>query len=181
MGVMVAGAGVRLRDATIDDADLLDSWLTPEAKGAFNDFGMPRSPIDREALARGPLRNERNGELIIERIADGRPIGTISWHLERYGPNEESCAWNVGIALIPEARGQGHGTEAQRLAADFLFATTTIHRVEASTDVDNVAEQRSLEKAGYRREGILRGVQDRAGAWHDLVKYARLRDDRPVA
>jgi len=49
--------------------------------------------------------------------------------------------------------------------------------VEASTDVENIAEQRSLEKAGYIREGILRGVQYRAGAWHDIVNYARLRDD----
>jgi RimJ/RimL family protein N-acetyltransferase len=177
MGVMVAGVGVRLRDGVPDDADLLDSWLTPEAKGPFNDFGMPRSPTDRDVLARGPLRNERNGELIVERIADGRPIGSVSWHLARYGPNEESSARNVGIALIPEARGQGHGAAAQRLVPDFLFATTSVHRVEASTDVDNIAEQRSLEKAGYIREGILRGVQYRAGAWHDLVNYARLRDD----
>jgi RimJ/RimL family protein N-acetyltransferase len=177
MGISVDGVGVRLRDVTLDDADLLHSWLTPEAKGPFNDFGMPRSPVDREALARGPFRNERNGELIVERRTDGRPIGTVSWHLERYGPNEESGAWNVGIALIPEARGQGHGTEAQRLVADFLFATTSLHRVEASTDVDNIAEQRSLEKAGYLREAVLRGVQYRAGTWHDLVNYARLRDD----
>jgi RimJ/RimL family protein N-acetyltransferase len=177
MGVVVEGVGVRLRDVVLDDADLLDSWSTPEARGAFNDFGVPRSPTDRDALARGPLRNERNGELIVERIADGRPIGTVSWHLSRYGPNDESNAWNVGIALIPEGRGQGHGAEAQRLVADFLFKTTTAHRVEASTDVDNIAEQRSLEKAGYIREGVLRGVQYRAGGWHDLVNYARLRDD----
>jgi RimJ/RimL family protein N-acetyltransferase len=177
MGVNVEGSGVRLRDVTLDDADLLDSWQSAEAKGSFNDFGMARSPTDREALARGPLRNERNGELIIERLADGRPIGTVGWHLERYGPNEESGAWNVGIALIPEARGHGHGTEAQRLVAEFLFASTTMHRVEASTDVENIAEQRSLEKAGYIRDGVLRGAQYRAGAWHDLVNYARLRDD----
>jgi RimJ/RimL family protein N-acetyltransferase len=177
MAVSVDGTSVRLRDVTLDDADLLDSWKSVEAKGSFNDFGMPYSPTDREALARGPHRGERQGELIIERIADGRPIGTIGWHLERYGPNEESGAWNVGIALVPEARGHGYGSEAQRLVADFLFATTTLHRVVASTDVENTAEQRSLEKAGYIREGVLRGVQYRAGAWHDLITYARLRDD----
>ncbi len=177
MGVNVEGASVRLRDVTLKDADLLDRWSTPEAKGAFNDFDVPYSATDREALARGPLRNEHKGELIIERVIDGQPVGTVSWHLERYGPNVESGAWNIGIALIPEARGHGHGTEAQRLVADFLFETTPLHRVEASTDVENLAEQRSLEKAGYIREAILRGAQYRAGAWHDLVNYARLRDD----
>jgi RimJ/RimL family protein N-acetyltransferase len=177
MGVIVDGVEVRLRDVTLDDADLLDSWTSVENKGSFNDFGVPHAPTDRDALARGPMRNERNGQLIVERIRDGWPIGTVSWHLERYGPNEESGAWNVGIALIPEARGHGYGTEAQRLVADFLFATTTLHRVEASTDIENLAEQRSLEKAGYIREAVLRGVQYRAGTWHDLVNYARLRDD----
>lgn len=177
MGVTVDGVAVRLRDVTPGDADLLDRWSAPEFKGPFNDFGIPRAPVDRDALERGPMRNERNGQLIVERLADGEPIGTVSWHLERYGPNDESGAWNVGIALIPDARGHGYGTEAQRLVADFLFATTNLHRVEASTDVENLAEQRSLEKAGFIREAVLRGVQYRAGAWHDLVNYARLRDD----
>jgi RimJ/RimL family protein N-acetyltransferase len=177
MRVAGEGVGVRLRDITLADADLLDSWLDPETRGPFNDFGVPPSPADRDALAKGPLRNERNGELIIERIADDRPIGTISWHLARYGPTEESGAWNIGIALIPEARGHGHGSEAQRLAADYLFATTALNRVEASTDVDNVIEQRALEKAGFVREGVARGAQHRGGAYHDLVIYARLRDD----
>lgn len=177
MGVTVEGTGVRLRDVSLDDADLLDSWSTAEAMGAFNDFGTPHAAMDRDVLARGPLRNEHSGELIIERVADGQPIGTVSWRLERYGPNDESGAWNIGIALIPEARGHGYGTEAQRLVAGFLFATTPVLRVEASTDVENLAEQRSLEKAGFTREAILRGVQYRAGAWHDLVNYARLRDD----
>lgn len=177
MGVTVEGVAVRLRDVTLADADLLDSWASSENKGSFNDFGMPHSPTDRDALARGPLRNDRNGQLIVERLADGRPLGTVSFHAVRYGPNEESGAWNMGIALIPEARGHGYGAEAQRLVADFLIATTALHRVEASTDVENLAEQRSLEKAGFIREGVLRGVQYRAGAWHDLVNYARLRDD----
>jgi RimJ/RimL family protein N-acetyltransferase len=58
-----------------------------------------------------------------------------------------------------------------------LFRLFDIERVEASTDVDNVAEQRSLEKAGYTREGIIRRAQWRAGAYHDLVGYSILRED----
>lgn len=170
------GTRVRLRDATIADADMLDDLERPEMRGVYNDFGLPRASI-REALARGPLRDARNGLLVVERIADGRPIGSVSWHLVQYGPTEESGAWNVGISLFPDARGQGSGSEAQRLLADELFATTDLDRVEASTDVENLPEQRALEKAGFQREGIQRGAQHRAGARHDLVTYARLRDD----
>jgi len=176
----VSDLPIRLRDATLADADLLDAWSrSPVAKGEFNDFGLPpedQAPI-REALTVGPLRNERNGQLIIERVADGQPIGTVGWHEIHYGPPPKSRAWNIGISLIPEARGQGYGAIAQRLLADYLFETTDANRVEASTDVENVAEQRALEKADFVREGIQRGAQFRAGAHHDLVTYARLRGE----
>ena len=178
MTLPVSGALVRLRDVTLADADLLDAWSAdPHLHGEFNDFGMERSPVDRDALAKGPYRNERNGQLIVERLDANEPVGSVSWHKERYGPNERSGAWNIGISLLPEARGHGYGPEAQRLLADFLFATTDVDRVEASTDVDNAAEQRALDKAGFIREGVLRGAQYRAGARHDLVNYARLRTD----
>jgi RimJ/RimL family protein N-acetyltransferase len=61
--------------------------------------------------------------------------------------------------------------------ADYLFATTPVHRIEATTEVDNVAEQRSLEKAGFVREGVLRGRAFLRGGWRDGLMYARLRDD----
>lgn len=178
MSLPATGSQVRLRDLTNDDADLLDTWAADrDMRGDFNDFGLEPSPVDREALAKGPFRNERNGELLIERIADGQPIGSVSWHRVGYGPNSGSAAWNIGISLTTDARGRGYGAEAQRLLADYLFAATEFDRVEASTDVDNVAEQRSLEKAGFIREGLLRGAQERSGVRHDLVNYARLRSD----
>ena len=171
------GRLVRLRDVTLADADMLDAWSHDLEPGSFNDFG-PREPIARDALARGPLRNDRNGMLVIERIADGAPIGTLGWRrVTVYGPSPTSDAWQIGIELIPSARGQSLGSEAQRLLADYLFAATDVNRVEASTDVDNLPEQRSLEKAGYCREGVMRRAQFRRGAYHDLAYYSRLRDD----
>lgn len=174
----MSGVRVRLRDATLADAEMLDAWgADAVAQGEFNDFGMEPARESRAVLANGPLRNEENGLLVVELVADGRPIGTVSWHKIRYGPNPESDAWNVGIALLPEARGRGYGAEAQAQLARYLFSTTGVNRVEASTDVENRAEQRSLEKAGFTREGIQRGAQFRAGAFHDLVTFSRLRDD----
>jgi RimJ/RimL family protein N-acetyltransferase len=172
-----AAMRVRLRDVTLADADMLDAWAAdPRALSEFNDFGQPPQPTPREALRNGPLRNDRNGMLVVE-LADGTPVGTVGWHRVNYGPSPQSDAWNIGIELLPSARGKGYGTEAQRLLAGYLFETTALHRVEASTDVANLAEQRSLEKAGYRREGIQRGAQFRAGVYHDLVTYALLRED----
>ena len=172
-------AGVRLRDVKLADADLLDAWNADDAsRSEFNDFGEPPSRAPRDVLKAGPLRNEHNGVFMVERAADAEPIGTIGWHRVRYGPNPESDAWNIGIELRPEARGHGFGTDAQRQLAEWLLAETSLNRVEAQTDVENIAEQRSLEKAGFVREGIARGAQFRAGSFHDLVTYSRLKGDR---
>jgi RimJ/RimL family protein N-acetyltransferase len=104
-------------------------------------------------------------------------LGFVTWHKV---PSTPACYyWNIGIALLPEARGHGYGTQAQRLLARYLFAHTTVYRIEAATEVGNVAEQRALEKAGFTREGVLRGVGWRDGAHRDGVWYSILRTDQP--
>ena len=75
------------------------------------------------------------------------------------------------------ARGHGVGTEAQRQLVDLFFLHTTVNRVEAHTDVENLAEQRALEKAGFRQEGVVRGAQWREGTYHDGFLYSMLRAD----
>ena len=108
-------------------------------------------------------------------VVRGEIVGTMSWHAVLYGPTRGSRAWSMGIGLAEDARGRGVGTLAQRLLSEHLLETA--HRVEASTDIENLPEQRSLEKAGFTREGVLRGAQYRAdGLHHDLVMYSRTRD-----
>jgi RimJ/RimL family protein N-acetyltransferase len=43
--------------------------------------------------------------------------------------------------------------------------------------VSNVAEQRALEKAGFTREGIVRGAAFQGGRWRDGVVYSVLRSE----
>ncbi len=115
------------------------------------------------------------GRLVVEE--DGVAVGDVSWHSVWYGPNAASRAWNIGISLAVSVRGRGIGSKAQRLLVEHLFATTDVARIEATTDVENVAEQRSLEKAGFAREGVLRSAQGRADGRHDLVGYSFLRTE----
>lgn len=172
---------VRLRIPTIDDVPLLDAWRLniADGLGVFNDFGQPfKSQMKTAEEMR--FIEEDHGTFMVERLADGVAIGTIDWRPVMYGPNPESRAWAFGISLAAEGRGQGYGAEAIRLLVDYLFETTPATRIEGSTDIENVASQRALEKAGFIREGIARKAQFRAGELHDLVLYGRLRDDPAV-
>jgi RimJ/RimL family protein N-acetyltransferase len=167
---------VRLRQATLDDVELLTLWSSsPRYTGEFNDFGLPHRRPYHELITKNELIGPNGGTLMVERMAGKEVIGTVAWRQVRYGPTPESVAWNIGISLIPEMRGLGYGSLAQRLLANYLFATTSVNRIEAGTDVENLAEQRSLEKAGFTREGVLRGAQHRAGEWHDLAIYSVVR------
>ena len=65
---------------------------------------------------------------------------------------------------------------AQRLLADYLFSTTLANRIEATTEIENVAEHTALERAGFQREGVLRDRGFVRGQWRDGVMYARLGD-----
>jgi RimJ/RimL family protein N-acetyltransferase len=99
--------------------------------------------------------------------------GSVNWR-----PQGPFGNYEIGIVLLPEYRGRGIGTEAQRLLVEYLFRHSLAHRLQAGTEVDNLAEQRALEKVGFRREGVMRGVHFRAGQWRDGVMYGLLRDDR---
>jgi RimJ/RimL family protein N-acetyltransferase len=162
----------RLRPVRPDEADLLERWRE-DVQTEFEEWGEPPSGHAADAVVPKPTGP---GELM---VTDGHdlPLGRVSWHQVLHGPSVGSIALDIGIMLRPEARGHGHGSRAQRMLAEYLFRTFPVHRLQASTDVANVAEQRALERAGFVREGILRGAQWRRGEWRDLMLYARLRTD----
>lgn len=150
-----------LRPFTDEDLPLLPGGDSP-----FDDWG----PSRRTEVPGSGL--DAPGALVVD---DGSVLGMVSWVDVRWGPNASSHNPMIGIWLRPEARGRGVGTQAQRALCDLLFRHTHVNRVEAHTDVDNVAEQRSLESAGFVREGTIRGGQWRDGAYRDGYLYSILR------
>lgn len=167
---------VRLRPITLDDCTIVEANPpTPDDLYSFYGFNQPgRLRRLVESGEAHPRAGDLEGRLTVE--ADGEYVGGVSWHREDYGPIP-APAINFGITLLPSARGKGHGTEAQRQLVAYLFAYTTVNRLEASTDVENIAEQRSLEKAGLLRDGIIRGCHFRQGEYRDMVLYGILRAD----
>ena len=172
-------ANLRLRPVTADDVAYLVGKQTPETTGPYNWFGFRSEAEIVGHLHEDGFLGDLFGKLIVEvDTADGPiPIGDVSWHAVDYGPPPASQAWNIGITLSPEWRGKGLGAQAQRMLADYLFDNTRAERVEASTDVENLAERRALERAGFCFEGVLRRAQFRGGAWRDLALYSLVRGE----
>lgn len=165
---------VRLRALRHDDLEQLHQDSPQD--DPFQFFGFRASNGLQRRYAQDGLISDDLGMLAVE-DGDGTLVGDIGWFAVRHGPSSTARALNVGITLLPEHRGRGLGTAAQAAFAAHLFRTTLVERLEAGTDVENVAEQHALEKAGFTREGTARHAQFRDGAWHDLVVYSRLRGD----
>ena len=168
---------VALRPVAEDDLPILDQLTQdPDATGEFAWLGWHDLLRFRQWWAENRLISDDIGVLMVVR-GDER-LGFVSWYKVPSTPG--SYYWNIGIALLPEARGKGYGTHAQRQLAEYLFKHTTVQRIEAATEVDNVAEQRALEKAGFTREGVHRCTGWRDGAYRDGVWYGMVRTDLPL-
>ena len=111
-------------------------------------------------------------------IAPGRAVVGTCWLL---------CHWpdwlgaELGYQLSPAVWGQGYATEAARALAHFGFETLGLRRIWARVNPGNEASCRVVEKAGLRREGVLRRCEYAAGEWRDLRLYAALADEWEVS
>jgi RimJ/RimL family protein N-acetyltransferase len=166
-------AHIRLRPVREADLTALEDNESRDAD-PWNWFRHTPAGALRRRLAADGMLSEEGGTLAVE-TPDGTLAGSVSWFTVQHGPTSACRALNIGISLLPGHRGRGYGSAAQRALAEYLFATTLTERIEAETDVDNVAEQRALERAGFTREGVLRHTQFHAGRWRDNVIYSVLR------
>jgi RimJ/RimL family protein N-acetyltransferase len=145
-----------------------------ESAGIFNWAGYRNFSAIRRRLVEDGLIGPDDGFLIVS--VDGEAAGTVAWHKISYGAPAWSC-WNIGATLLPEYRGKGFGAICQARLVTYLFDNSPVHRIEAYTDVENVAEQRCLEKLNFVQEGLLRAAQFRQGRWRDIYIYAVVRAD----
>jgi [ribosomal protein S5]-alanine N-acetyltransferase len=166
---------IRLRPLLRDDLELFRRFATePDLIGLdWTGFRDAEAPVRRFAVD-GYLGAD-NGRLIVEVAEEAAAAGFVSWASGGYGGAGRH--WEIGIALLPEWRGRGIGWRAQAMLCDYLFWHSPVQRIQAGTHAENPAEQRSLEKAGFTLEGVVRSCEFRAGRWRDGYLYSRLRDD----
>lgn len=90
----------------------------------------------------------------------------------------ERIAAEIGYWIGVRFWGRGIATEAVRLVTATAFAQRPdLRRLYARAFTSNPASARVLEKAGYRREAVMRQSAIKAGVVQDQWLYAILRDE----
>jgi len=92
--------------------------------------------------------------------------------------NQEDGNASFGISIGEKAEwSKGYGTDALRAICDFGFGQLRLERIELDVYEPNRRAQRSYEKAGFVKEGVLRHSHFSDGRFHDVLRMSLLREE----
>jgi RimJ/RimL family protein N-acetyltransferase len=167
---LLEGRNVNLRVMEKEDLPLAAEWINKlEFLGEYNSL-LQMSKLEAEKMLENPYERK---DFIIEK-KDGSKIGLI-FHF--YVLHPAGRRLEIGYVLVPSERGKGYCTEATKIMVDYLFLSRDTMRVQAQTDTGNLASQKVLEKAGFKREGVSRKNLFTRGRWTDDHLYSILREE----
>jgi ribosomal-protein-alanine N-acetyltransferase len=110
----------------------------------------------------------------IKHTTDNKIIGTIGIH----DIDWRKLSGEVSYGISPDYWGKGYFQEALRLILDYVFEKKGFYRVCATTWATNTPSIKSLQKLGFKDEGVLRGYYlDYKGQRHDATILAVLRNE----
>ena len=149
------------------DLAVLQLAQTQEMRGRFQEAQMESMARLRSQWEKDGMLGSQFQMLMVE--LEGQPVGFVTAFFVREG------MVRVGIQLDENCRGQRVGSRAFALLRDYLLENFPLVRLEADTDVDNIAAQKMLERCGFRAEGVLRKYRFHHGSYHDSYLYSYIR------
>jgi len=170
----LVGEGVLLEPLGPEHAAPIDELVADEAVQRFTLVPVP-PPVGFgatwvERYARGWREGGRAGFAI---LLDGAFAGlALAPHLD-----VDAREGELGYVVSPGARGRGVALDALRTLTAWVVDDLGLLRVELRIDAENAGSKRVAERAGYRREGVLRSVHVKQGARADLEIWSRLAGD----
>ena len=142
-----------LRKPRLDDArDIFEGWAQDREVTRYLTWRPHQRIEETRTFVQSCLlawEREVRFPYMITRKESGKVMGMIDPRIE--GPKV-----GIGYAAARTYWGKGYVPEATRTIIDWAFHNPTIYRVYATTDVENLASRRVLEKVGMHCEGILR-------------------------
>ncbi|NLU79935.1 GNAT family N-acetyltransferase [Micromonospora sp. HNM0581] len=143
---------------------------------------LPDGPEQLREVIVAALAEQHRQERVVwaqRCVSTGAVIGTTSYY--EVDPEHRSVAIGHTMLGRPWWR-TGINTEAKLLLLTRAFDELDTVRVVWHTDLRDERSQRSLERLGARREGLLRMHRQRPdGSWRDTVQFSMTVDEWPNA
>jgi [ribosomal protein S5]-alanine N-acetyltransferase len=169
----LAGATFVLRAFRVDDFDAA-LGLGDSGEAGLDVPDLPAA--DAGAVAEFFERSRADGGMLHLVIADALSdayLGEVTLVIA------EDRVGELGCGLIRSARGRGIATEALHLLAVWALDVCHLGRLQVFVAEQNVAALRLAERAGFRREGVLRAYWEKGPGRVDAVVLSMLPGDLP--
>ncbi|MPQ29882.1 N-acetyltransferase [Clostridium estertheticum] len=82
----------------------------------------------------------------------------------------------IGYSMDEEEQNKGYMKEAVKLAVTYAFEELELHRVEASTLINNEKSQRVLKNCGFKELGISEKYLYINGEWRDHMVFYKVKN-----
>lgn len=170
---MSSSRTITLRSRSEDDFDVLfqiaDDLTTWEERSEATPAPLNRDTYKARLAQLDADNSDKSVRFMID--VDGAAVGSVSlFEFDDLARHAE-----VGIALVPEARGKGIGTAAISQIVEFAFIRCNLRRVHLQVIESNTGAIRAYEKAGFVIEGRPRQHAWVRGKYEDIVIMGILR------
>lgn len=154
---------------------LVAAWRDPEMARWMPEATHPFEAELALAFIDDAAAHLSTGESVALAIADestDEAVGSVTLHV--WGPRH----WNVGYWVAADRRRHGLATEAVTKLSRWAFAANPkLTRLSLYTLPGNQPSQKVAERAGFRREGLLRRWGEVNGEQLDWVMFSLIRED----
>ena len=163
---------VYLRPITLEDTDRIIRWRNSDrVRKNFID----QRPFTRQGHLNWLETRVATGEVvqfILCETKEDRPVGSV--YIRDIDRKNRKGEYGIFIGEA-DAAGKGYGTLAAKGAIAYARDVLKLHKLFLRVFADNTAAVRSYEKAGFRREALLKDeIRNGDGSWRDLILMAVL-------
>lgn len=166
---VLTAPGVVLRPLALSDANALFAAHSDEQTHHYWSGPAHKSVAETEAYIADTLALKGANVWAITEDG-GDALGRIGLFALRQGVGE------IGVIMRPDATGRGLASKALDLVIEHGFTALGLHRIAADIDPDNSASISLFLRAGFQREGLLRGNWKTHLGIRDSVIMGKLRD-----
>lgn len=166
MDISMRQEDITLRPLTTSDIASFANWATDSE---VTSYLMWETYSSHQEMAKFLKEVVMQHPWFMAIIYKGKVVGSIT--LEK-GKGTEACRAELGYVLAKEYWGKGIATKAVKQALSRGFQELSVNRIESFISPENIASIRVCEKAGMKREGLLKNYLIHKGKLSDRYVYA---------
>lgn len=168
---MITGEKTIIKGLTKESAAKIYEWVNQEDLRALTGTIYPVSEYEHEDWIKQMATSKDKKLFLICDKQSGEAIGTIG--LKNFDQHNRNADLFISIGsqshISTKSYSGGYGTDAVKTLVEYCFNNLNLHKVSVRVFVSNQRAVRCYEKAGFKREGLLKEHHFSNGKYEDVI------------